>query len=170
MVRQPHSGRASVAIRSPWDLFSSTLRTRARLGGERYRSTISRTLSTNRGSFDSSNVWLRCGCKANAAHIRRIVVWEKPLSAAIERTSASRRPVFCATSARSRQQPDRDRSFEVGRASSRRPSQRSFKKRRRHLPTVCSWRPSSAATSLLAKPSAHRRMTRHRSDSDRATR
>src|SRR5213079_2794100 len=50
------------------------------------------------------------------------------------------------------------------------PSQRSFKNRRRHLPTVCSWRPSSSATSLLAKPSAHRRMTRHRSDSDRATR
>jgi hypothetical protein len=33
VVRQPHSGRASVAIRSPWDLFSSMLRTRARLGG-----------------------------------------------------------------------------------------------------------------------------------------
>jgi hypothetical protein len=28
---------------------------------------------------------LRCGCKPNAAHIRRIVVWEKPVSAAIER-------------------------------------------------------------------------------------
>lgn len=26
-----------------------------------------------------------CGCKPNAAHIRRIVVWEKPVSAAIER-------------------------------------------------------------------------------------
>ena len=33
----------------------------------------------------SLNVWLRCGCKPNAAHIRRIVVWEKPVSAAIER-------------------------------------------------------------------------------------
>jgi acetyl-CoA acetyltransferase len=29
---------------------------------------------------------------------------------------------------------------------------------------------AAAATSLLGKPSAHRRMTRHRSDSDRATR
>ena len=37
------------------------------------------------GSSDSLNVWLRCGCKPNAAHIRRIVVWEKPISAAIER-------------------------------------------------------------------------------------
>jgi hypothetical protein len=42
-------------------------------------------LSTNSGSFDSLNVWLRCGCKPNATHIRRIVVWEKPVSAAIER-------------------------------------------------------------------------------------
>ncbi|SFH99410.1 hypothetical protein SAMN04487925_1011447 [Bradyrhizobium sp. cf659] len=46
---------------------------------------MSRTLSTNSGSLDSLNVWLRCGCKPNAAHIRRIVVWEKPVSAAIER-------------------------------------------------------------------------------------
>ena len=29
--------------------------------------------------------WLRCGCKPNATHIRRTVVWEKPVSAAIER-------------------------------------------------------------------------------------
>jgi hypothetical protein len=42
-------------------------------------------LSTNSGSFDSLNVWLRCGCNPNATHIRRIVVWEKPVSAAIER-------------------------------------------------------------------------------------
>ena len=42
-------------------------------------------LSTNSGSSDSLNVWLRCGCKPNAPHIRRIMVWEKPVSAAIER-------------------------------------------------------------------------------------
>src|SRR5712671_6826479 len=35
---------------------------------------MSRTLSTNSGSLDNLNVWLRCGCKPNAAHIRRIVV------------------------------------------------------------------------------------------------
>jgi hypothetical protein len=46
------------------------------------------------------NVWLRCGCKPNAAHIRRIVVWEKPVSAASERidqcvapTGVVRRPL-----------------------------------------------------------------------------
>jgi hypothetical protein len=47
--------------------------------------TMSRALSTSRGSLDNLNVWLRCGCKPNADHIRRIVVWEKPVSAAIER-------------------------------------------------------------------------------------
>src|SRR6476660_7546780 len=46
---------------------------------------MSRTLSTNSGSLESLNVWLRCGCKPNAVHIRRIVVWEKPVSVAIER-------------------------------------------------------------------------------------
>ncbi len=48
--------------------------------GQQYR-----TLSTNSGSPDSLNVWLRCGCKRNAAHIWQTVVWEKPVSAAIER-------------------------------------------------------------------------------------
>ncbi len=47
--------------------------------------TMSRALSTSRGSLDNLNVWLRCGCKPNADHIRRIVVREKPVSAAIER-------------------------------------------------------------------------------------
>jgi hypothetical protein len=46
---------------------------------------ISRTLSTNSGSLYNLNVWLRCGCKPNADHIRRIVVWEKPVSEAIGR-------------------------------------------------------------------------------------
>ena len=31
------------------------------------------------------NVWLRCGCNPKAFHIRRIVVCEKPVSAAIDR-------------------------------------------------------------------------------------
>ena len=36
-------------------------------------------LSTNNGSVDSLKVWLRCGCRPNAPHIRRIVVCEKPV-------------------------------------------------------------------------------------------
>lgn len=35
---------------------------------------------------------------------------------------------------------------------------------------LCSWMPSSAATDLLGRPSAHRRIARRRSDSERATR
>lgn len=42
-------------------------------------------VSTDSGSLDSLNVWLRCGCKRNAAQIRRIVLWKKPVSASIER-------------------------------------------------------------------------------------
>jgi hypothetical protein len=62
------------------------------------------------------NVWLRCGRKPNAAHIRRIVVWEKPVSTAIERIDQCVASTgSCAKSARSRQQPDRRLSFEVGR-------------------------------------------------------
>jgi hypothetical protein len=80
--------------------------------------------------LDSLNVWLRRGCKPNAAHIRRIVVWEKPVSAAIERIDQ------CVVSA------GVVRNF-------------------------CS---ITAATDLLGKPFAHRRIARHRSDSDRAAR
>ncbi len=46
---------------------------------------ISRTMSTNSGSLDSLKVWLRCGCNPKAFHIRRIVICEKPVSAAIDR-------------------------------------------------------------------------------------
>ena len=42
-------------------------------------------LSRLKSGSNNLNVWLRCGCKPNADHIRRIVVWEKPVSAAIER-------------------------------------------------------------------------------------
>src|SRR6476469_2365356 len=60
---------------------------------------MSRTLSTKSGSLDSLNVWLRCGCKPNALHIRRMVVWEKPVSAAIERIDQ------CVASAGGAQRP-----------------------------------------------------------------
>ena len=46
---------------------------------------MSRTLSTNSGSPDSLKVSERCGCTLKAAHIRRIVVCDSPLSQAIER-------------------------------------------------------------------------------------
>ena len=68
----------------------------------------SRTLSTNSGSLDSLNVWLRCGCEPNAAHNRRIVVWEKPVSAAIERIDQYVASTGVVRNVpRSRRQPDR---------------------------------------------------------------
>jgi hypothetical protein len=55
------------------------------------------------GSFDSRNVWLRCGCRPNAVYIRRIVVWQRPVFATIDRSDrASRRPAWRSTSVRSR--------------------------------------------------------------------
>jgi hypothetical protein len=100
------------------------------------------------------------------------VVWEKPVSAAIERSDQ------CVAFGRRGAQSllDHGRNLIVidgsrpTRAGLVEQAQRSFKKRRRHLPTVCSCTPSSAATDLLGKPSAQRRTMRHRSDSDRATR
>ena len=46
---------------------------------------MSCTLSTNSGSVESLNVSLRCGCRPKAAQIRRMVVCDRPVAAAIER-------------------------------------------------------------------------------------
>ncbi|GEM_PF-5768799 len=45
---------------------------------------MSRTFD-EQGSLDSLNVSERCGCNPNAVQMRRIVVWEKPVTPAIER-------------------------------------------------------------------------------------
>ena len=47
---------------------------------------MSRTLSTKCGSLDSLKVSERCGCKPKAPQMRQIVVCERPLSLAIERS------------------------------------------------------------------------------------
>ncbi len=65
--------------------FSSKHRTIARLGGDMYSPTTSCTLSTNKGSVDSLKVSNRCGCRPKAFQIRRIVVCEYPVSAAMDR-------------------------------------------------------------------------------------
>src|SRR3954447_24813902 len=79
-------GKTGCSRSSAWIwLFSSTLSTSARLGGERYSPTMSRTLSTNSGSLESLNVSERCGWRPKAVQIRRMVVCEKPVAAAIER-------------------------------------------------------------------------------------
>ena len=134
---------------------------------------MSRTLSTNRGSLDSLNVSERCGCNPKAVHMRRIVVWEKPVSPAIERIDQWVASAGLERSVRSITAATWSSSIVLGlpgRASSSSPSTRSLRKRRRHLPTVCSCTPNSIATTLLWMPSAQRRMIRQRSDIDRATR
>ena len=97
---------------------------------------MSRTLSTNSGSLESLKVSERCGCTLKAAHIRRTVVCDSPLSRAIERSDqwvasagvvSSVRSMTAATftSVSVRGRP--------GRGSSDSPSMRSFRKRRRHI-------------------------------------
>ena len=90
---------------------------------------------------------------------------ESPSLPAMERIDQCvRRPASSVACAQSRRRPDRHRSCVacLARASSSRPSMRSFKNAPTPLAlTVCSWTPSSRATTLLGKPSAHRRMIRH---------
>ena len=134
---------------------------------------MSRTLSTNSGSLESLKVFERCGCTLKAAHIRRIVVCDSPLSRAIERIDqwvASAGVVSSVRSITSATCSSVSVRGRPGRGSSDSPSMRSFKKRRRHLPTVCSCTPSSAATALFVRPSAQRRIMRQRSEIERATR
>ena len=134
---------------------------------------MSLTLSTNSGSLESLNVCERWGCKPKAVHILRMVVCEKPAALAIERIDQCVASLGVERSVRSITAATWSSSIVrglPGRASSKSPSMRSFRNRRRHLPTVCSWTPSSLATDLLGTPSAHRRITRQRSDNDRATR
>ena len=50
-----------------------------------YRPTISRSLSINRGSLESLNVSLRCGCKAKARQMRPTVLRLKPDALTSER-------------------------------------------------------------------------------------
>ena len=51
-------------------LFSSTHRTNARSGGDRYSPTMSRTFSTNKGAGESLNVSVRGGWRWTAFHSR----------------------------------------------------------------------------------------------------
>ena len=121
---------------------------------------MSRALSTNSGSLDSSNASDRCGCSPNACRIRRAVVCESPASRAIDRIDQCVASGGDVSSVRLTTPPARASSMLRGRPeldASDRPSTRSFGKRRRHLPTVCSCTPSSTATALLVKPSAQRR-------------
>src|SRR3972149_5159428 len=65
--------------------FSSTHRTTALSGGFRYTPTTSVSFSTNRLSFESLNVSMRCGCNPCASQIRETVALLTPMASAIVR-------------------------------------------------------------------------------------
>ena len=81
----------------------------------------------------------RCGCRPNAFQILRIVVCEKPVSAAMDRIDQCVASFGVDRRARSLTAATRSSSIVrglPGRASSNSPSMRSFRERRRHLPSV----------------------------------
>src|SRR5664279_1487967 len=120
----------------------------------------------NIGSLDSLNPSVRCGLSSKACQIRPIVDAESPDFSAMDRRdqwvaffgvdSRVSTTIFSTCSA----VIDGTRP---GRGSSSRPSNRSSRKRLRHLPTVGCETPNRAATSLFGMPSAHSRTIRDRS-------
>jgi hypothetical protein len=119
----------------------------------------------NRGSADSLKGSVRCGLSPNAFQIRPIVDLLNPDRLAIDARDqcvaslgvSSRVATTTASTCSSvivRGTP--------GRGSSTSPSSRRVTNRARHLPTVGSDTPSSAATCLLVAPVAHASTIRHR--------
>jgi len=110
----------------------------------------------------------RCGFSANARQIRLIALWLIPVAAAIDRVDQCVASVGCSSSVltitRSTSSSLIDRGFP-GRGSSCSPSKPRRANRPRHLPTVEPVQPNSAAISVLDRPSAAAKTTRHRNAS-----
>ena len=126
---------------------------------------MSRTFSINNGSFDSLNVSLRCGARANARQIRLTLLRLNPHAFAIERVlqCVASRGVFSNVIVNTRSTSRSfSRRFVPGRGSSNNPSNRFAMNRRRHFPTVCACTPNSSATSWLFFPTAHPSTIRER--------
>ena len=168
-------GRTGCVRSSAWIwLFSSTQSTSARSGGERYRPTMSRTLSTKCGSLESLERLRAVRLQAEGApdapdrRVRKAAFLghraQRPMGGVRRRRRRAERPldILGHLIVRERSRPSRPRLTDS-------PSMRSFRKRRRHLPTVCSGT-SSAATALFVRPSAQRRIMRQRRRSSGATR
>ena len=108
-------------------------------GGFMYKPTISRTLSTKKGSVESLKWFCRWGCKPNVRQMRWTASFDRPVSAPIERTDhcvSSSGLVFrvlYTTSATCSSLIDRG---APGRRSSCKPESPLLRKRWRHLPTV----------------------------------
>lgn len=111
----------------------------------------------NRGSLESFQVSVRCGCSEKAPQMRRIVEADKPVWAAIERVDqwlASAGALSrVATITRSTSSSLTVRGAP-GRGSSSNPPTPASMKRRRHLPTVWGLTPTRSATARLLEPVA----------------
>jgi hypothetical protein len=148
-------------------VFSSTHSTTARSGGLWYRPTTSTTFSTKSGSVDSLNESVRWGFSSNLRQIRPIVDSDRPLRLAIEARDQCVAPRGASSSVAVRTSltlSSRMDGGRPGRRSSARPGSRRSLNRPRHLATVDTETPSSAATcEFIAPGSAHASTILHRS-------
>ena len=127
-----------------------------------------RTFSTNGGRAESSSIVQGLGCTPRAPQIRRIVSFGSPLSSAIACTVQWAAPAGFVLSDRSTTSATFSpvtRSPRSVRGPLSNPSIPNSRKRLRHLPSAAGVMSSSAATALLVRPSAQRRIIRQRSDS-----
>ena len=125
---------------------------------------MSRTFSTNCGSFENLKFATRCGCNPNACQIRTIALCDSPgfLS---HQTSAPMGAISCmdssvlVTTALCASEIDRG---APGRGSSSNPSSRFTRNRSRHLQTVAPVTCTLLAAAPLLNPSPHAKMMRAR--------
>jgi hypothetical protein len=122
----------------------------------------------NCGSGESLNASRWCGLSPNARQIRLTADWLIPAAAAIDRVDQCVAFAGCSSSVftitRSTSSSVIERGFP-GRGSSCKPSKPRLANRPRHLPTVDPVQPSSAAISVLDRPSAAANTIRQRSAS-----
>ena len=122
-----------------------------------YKPTISRTLSTKKGSVESLKCSCRWGCKPKVRQMRWTASLDRPLSSPMVRTDhwVSSSGLVCSvlytTSATCSSVIDRG---APERSSSYKPLSPFLRKRWRHLPTVARVTPTAAATASLGQPSA----------------
>ena len=118
---------------------------------------MSRTFSMNRGSGESLNDSVRCGCNPNACQIRPIVSVDNPTSRAIERRLQCVSPRGVVSSVLvtiSSTRASVTLRGAPGRGSSSRPSNRRRRKRLRYFSAVARPTPKVFAIAVLPSPSA----------------
>ena len=148
-------------------VFSSQHSTTERSGGSRYNPTTSQNLASNRGSFDSLKVRLRCGLRPCSRQMRPTLDAEMPTSAAVVRVLRRRMPgaSWPALATTASTTAGAMVAFAPRPARSARPSSPSRSKRCDHLLTDVVDTPTARATSACFIPSPRSSTMRARTTS-----